>query len=608
MGTSPNNASTFFANYVGGGKGSFISSTSSLGSVNNTANNWFESPLFEEGFGSFLKSGEFSDLTIASEGKIYYLHRVILAHSSKVFADFFDDNAPAQPDTLSSDDPSATTSTTQQTRIVRVAPNSYELRGPFIEHFDTVIAYMYDGKVDLTQQNALPILSLSNTFHIKGLKKYATFYLTSKITKENAFAWLNKAIQIGSDDLATKCITVICKHFNQIIQPSVASMFSDLLVVDDDHAIVSTAPDVSVTTADHILNSSANSDSDDNSDDASPGHPYAPAHESPTTSIPITINNINNNNNNSTYGKFGSPSPSPSSSFLTSNDKSLSISTIHAIPELLALPVGMMIRLMRQNNLSVSNEAIVYKTVVKYIQANRATLSEADIVSLFECVRLPLFNYAQLEEAQENTLIPKHLVTEALLLRLKMHEGPKEPNKQPQAVLAPPPPDPELDSLAQMRRTPRAAYAISLEYNSLFDACGVFYYIGTNGYKEDWSNPAHRGRVRVTCSSTEKGNVTECVGRTPTECWSMDVPASWLAINLGSSRTMVPTFYTLRHGGNSKADCLRNWTLQGSMDSKLNITKTNGRPLLKLSFLNLDKIGNLKIPKSERDPSVGPRL
>jgi len=48
----------------------------------------------------------------------------------------------------------------------------------------------------------------------------------------------------------------------------------------------------------------------------------------------------------------------------------------------------------------------------------------------------------------------------------------------------------------------------------------------------------------------------------------MDVPASWITINLGGSRSLIPNYYTLRHGGNSKADCLRNWTLQGSNDAK----------------------------------------
>ncbi|GAM27744.1 hypothetical protein SAMD00019534_109200 [Acytostelium subglobosum LB1] len=662
------------SNYSNGGN----SSSSSL--------SYFESPLFQSGFGTFLKSGEFSDLTIHSEGKQYHLHRVILAYSSKYFSEFFDKNninsssidmtnghyvkqhiiegseqqqQQQQQPTLSSS-PSLTSPRT--TYFEKIDDSNYELKGLFIEHFDSVVTYLYEGRVNLTPLNALPLLSLSNNFQIKGLKKYATFSLTSSITKDNAFVMLNKAIHINSEDLITKCITVICKHFNQLIQPHYSHLFLQQQQLQQQHqhslhphhlpplppSTVSTnnsssalSDELDSSATEHLESNNNSSehlstltDSGDESDDESlsstVSQPPAGTNATTTTtsSIPIlTASSISatTNTSHSNFGRFGSPSPSNSSSSITapslSHDKSLNTTTIHTIPELLSLPVSIMIRLMRQNNLSVSNEAVVYKTIVKYIQANKSTLGEQDIDSLFECVRFPLFNYQQLEEVQENTLIPKSLITEALMLRLRLHEGPKEANgnlssapsnsKSPSSsstnvvqtgtpggapTNSPTPslqvtnpstsssssssssslsvaqePTDVVDNLALIRRTPRAPYAISLEYNPKTDAVagGVFYYIGTNGLKEEWSNPAIRGRVRVTFSSIEKGNVTDIVGRTPTECWTMDVPASWVSINLGSSRTMVPTFYSLRHGGNSKADCLRNWTLQGSMDSKL---------------------------------------
>jgi len=115
---------------------------------------------------------------------------------------------------------------------------------------------------------------------------------------------------------------------------------------------------------------------------------------------------------------------------------------------------------------------------------------------------------------------------------------------------------------------PRAEYAISLEYTTDFDDKGVFYHIGTKGATEPWSNPAARGRVRVSSSSVEKGQIVNILDRTPKEFWTADVPSSWIQVSLGSSRSLVPNFYTLRHGGLSKADMLRTWTLQGSNDGK----------------------------------------
>ena len=46
----------------------------------------------------------------------------------------------------------------------------------------------------------------------------------------------------------------------------------------------------------------------------------------------------------------------------------------------------------------------------------------------------------------------------------------------------------------------------------------------------------------------------------------MDVPSSWFALDLGDGRSVIPTSYTLRHGANYRADALRNWDFQGSID------------------------------------------
>src|SRR3990167_885965 len=60
----------------------------------------------------------------------------------------------------------------------------------------------------------------------------------------------------------------------------------------------------------------------------------------------------------------------------------------------------------------------------------------------------------------------------------------------------------------------------------------------------------------------EKGQEYNLVSQTPTELWTKDVPASWFCIDLGENRTVLPTHYTLRHGGNYRSDCLRTWDFQ----------------------------------------------
>lgn len=77
------------------------------------------------------------------------------------------------------------------------------------------------------------------------------------------------------------------------------------------------------------------------------------------------------------------------------------------------------------------------------------------------------------------------------------------------------------------------------------------------------------------------GDPINIVGRKPFETWTADIPSSWYCIDLGlfifcklrviflgPGRTLLLTYITLRHGSNSRQDCLRNWVVQCSDDGK----------------------------------------
>ena len=66
-------------------------------------------------------------------------------------------------------------------------------------------------------------------------------------------------------------------------------------------------------------------------------------------------------------------------------------------------------------------------------------------------------------------------------------------------------------------------------------------------------------------SGVEKGDRGDLVGRKSKELWTKDVPSSWFSIDLGPNRRVIPSHYTLQHGGSYKSDCLRNWDFQGSL-------------------------------------------
>jgi hypothetical protein len=46
---------------------------------------WMPEHMFADGFGSFLKSGNFSDITIVTKEREYNVHRLLLCYASEYF-------------------------------------------------------------------------------------------------------------------------------------------------------------------------------------------------------------------------------------------------------------------------------------------------------------------------------------------------------------------------------------------------------------------------------------------------------------------------------------------------------------------------------------------
>eukprot|EP01125_Pyxidicula_operculata_P007938 TRINITY_DN2680_c0_g1_i2.p1 TRINITY_DN2680_c0_g1~~TRINITY_DN2680_c0_g1_i2.p1 ORF type:complete len:447 (+),score=82.37 TRINITY_DN2680_c0_g1_i2:911-2251(+) len=127
---------------------------------------------------------------------------------------------------------------------------------------------------------------------------------------------------------------------------------------------------------------------------------------------------------------------------------------------------------------------------------------------------------------------------------------------------------PQINNLLNFpRRGRRNSYGRIFEYEYDFDRKGILYFISTDGYRSSWKNPHKTEKVVVTGSSIEKGKLKYVVNLDARETWSCDVPSSWFTIDLGKNRSVKPNCYTLRHGSNSKQDCLRNWVLKASDDN-----------------------------------------
>jgi len=106
--------------------------------------------------------------------------------------------------------------------------------------------------------------------------------------------------------------------------------------------------------------------------------------------------------------------------------------------------------------------------------------------------------------------------------------------------------------------------SVLFKYHSDFDTNGVLYWIGTNGGKQSWSNPAVSGLVKTTRSSEGGGVATDIAGRTVSASFSGNQSGSWWSIDLVRYR-ITPHKYTLR-GYAAPGFVIRNWVLEASND------------------------------------------
>lgn len=92
---------------------------------------------------------------------------------------------------------------------------------------------------------------------------------------------------------------------------------------------------------------------------------------------------------------------------------------------------------------------------------------------------------------------------------------------------------------------------IDLRFFSDNDDNGVVYWLGTQGKQQPFTNPHVAGICKLTSSSDFKwGNIEwllehNLIKKSP--C-GLQQEKGWITLDLGVNRSIVPTYYTLRHG------------------------------------------------------------
>ena len=103
------------------------------------------------------------------------------------------------------------------------------------------------------------------------------------------------------------------------------------------------------------------------------------------------------------------------------------------------------------------------------------------------------------------------------------------------------------------------------KYTYDFDENGALYYIGTLGKKYIYRNPHELNLVTAFASSISKGEVGDFVGRNLVNLRTENEEFSFLGVDLGQNRRLIPSAYSIRNR-NSSTHVLLCWELEGSND------------------------------------------
>lgn len=103
-----------------------------------------------------------------------------------------------------------------------------------------------------------------------------------------------------------------------------------------------------------------------------------------------------------------------------------------------------------------------------------------------------------------------------------------------------------------------------LEYEAPFDENGVLYWIGTQGGEREYSNPHMTGQVQVQMSCKWYASNAAIYVENKLEslpAYDESQPCSWVEVDLGKERQLVPNYYCLR-GYDKMKNILTSWELQ----------------------------------------------
>ncbi|KYQ93288.1 BTB/POZ domain-containing protein [Tieghemostelium lacteum] len=478
---------------------------------------------FKGGFKDYINNQKFSDVKLIYGEKEYHTHRIILAYSSEFFARLL----------LSEFRESS------QTIIELKQPDPCNV-------FPQVLDFMYDGKIMVSPENVIPLLAMADHYLINDLQSLCTKYLDNNLHRENVLIILKFSIEFHFEQYIEKSITILAKNFPFVCQTLGCGN--------------SGGTSRSSTQISESFDSNTSSTEDNNGS---------------------SVNNGNRGSNEIDES-------------LINGEDSYNSQQEEEICDFSFLPPNIFYQLLKHPYLVVKDEYSLYKIVVYFINyyldlvhqedptmsLNNIPITDQTIMynikvsDLMGEIRFIWMTYEQLIQISDDPLIPKEILIETFLERLKKFElQSSSTTSSPTTVTQHSPNTLQINTSAnhssKTRYLPRPPESILFEYTSDFDNKGILYWIATNGNPKDtWVNPHQSQRIKVTSSSIDKGSHHGIVDLSPQEFWTKDVPASWVMIDMGVNRSVIPHYYTIRHGLSYKSDSLRTWDFQGSLNGE----------------------------------------
>ena len=122
---------------------------------------------------------------------------------------------------------------------------------------------------------------------------------------------------------------------------------------------------------------------------------------------------------------------------------------------------------------------------------------------------------------------------------------------------------------------------LEFNYSHDGDENGALYYLGTCGYKREWLNPHRLGLVKSYFSSLRTGGIDDFVGRVSGNCSTLNEKNSFMAVDLGEGRKLMPScysiinrlilfyiiFFIIEINRNLNTHVMLNWVLEASLDN-----------------------------------------